>query len=410
MALKSFPPFQIKFGNDGVGPPEGVNTDDDHPAIRPTQFRQLINVSWDEDAIFSRSGQLRISNFGVIHDATAYIHPANYEPSTPVRAWFLGDGCPGISIGTGDFIGHFDMEQDPKLQRAAYYSTSILGLSIGSYGGVPYITKDSDYLRLNLIQVPYGEENIGIASEDQSRKIFTLTGGWKVNAKIEFDGYDVLGCDDGAGNGKIVFFDGKRPIDDLTGIEAVTSLALARDSLVVGHASGNKIRIRSMGAAPDPTLYTTVAPGAGTIVTYPGRNSIAEYKDKVYIADGGANVWVYDWSTLAVARNVAGATIQCVATAFGYLFFGYGLAGAKMGQYDNSTWTNLHKSFVADDPNATQVRAMAYFKERLMVGVIRTLLPPRFLLSPGTATGGTYEPQDSPSGILGGDIKYLVVM
>src|SRR5678816_3134685 len=86
--------FNRRFGLEGIGLPEGVNTEVSPANIRREQFRRLINARWRGDSVIPRAGQLLLSPSN-IHSASAGIYPSDFAVGSPKRLWTLGSGCPG---------------------------------------------------------------------------------------------------------------------------------------------------------------------------------------------------------------------------------------------------------------------------------------------------------------------------
>jgi hypothetical protein len=400
-----------RYGTDGIGAPRGVVTERPGGSLRPEEFVRLVNVDWLGNGIIPRPGQARLGT--LIHDDEARTHPYDFRLGCATRLWHAGVGCPGQGLSGGFFIGHYDQEQEPQVQRAAYYSTSLNQIAIATYGGQPYIAIDDSLRRLQTIPVPYGEEQITIGGQGADLPSALLTG-FRCNAMIEFDGLFFLALqENGSGTHKIATYDGVTLRDDLTGLaDAPVAFGLWRDSLILGYVVGaNRISVRARGASPG--TWAHVSPGAGTIATQLGRNSIVSYKDEVYIADGGANVWNYDGTTLAVGRNVVGATITCVEEAFGYLFYGYLSSGgdATIGRYDNSSWVDAHRDLTADEPLAARVDALRYFRDALVVCVTRTGFQNALLESPGRNTASAWTGHVLQGGLPSSNqIYYMLVL
>jgi hypothetical protein len=406
--------FNRRFGVEGIGIPEGVNTEVSPSLIRREQFRRLINARWRGDGVVPRAGQLLLS--GVIHSASAGIYPTDFAVGTPKRLWTLGSGCPGESVGVGFSISHFDQEQEPPYQRAVWFASATQNIALGTYGGIPHVGLDAELRRLQLVKVPWGTENLSVSGSSQSLPLDSYAG-YKFNAMLEVGGIFYLALEDGGGNGKIVAWDGKTSRNDLTGITAPKALGKWRDQLVVGFAAAaNKIMIRAQGST-SPGTYSTVVPGAGTVASFTGINSIVSFKDAVFIADGAANVWRYDGTTLAVFRNVVGAVIPVLAVGFGFLFYGYASAGAHavIGRTDGvAAFVDAHKDITSQDATVTSIHALAYYRDNLAAGGKATLTPfqSKIFVSRGPATSGTYDahlPNNLAYSTLPTDLRYFMV-
>lgn len=406
--------FERRYGRDELPDAGGVNTEKAPPDIGPHQFVRLVNVRWRDGGIGGRGGQSALwaggGNGGTPpHPGATGVYPGMFDLGSPCRLWFTGDGCPGQSAGLGFYIGHFDPEQDPTWQRAAWYDAAVSAVNLGAYGGQPYISVDNALRRLTLIQVPYGRENIALAGDGQDVPIETFTG-YVVKFLQAFDGKLFIGLDAGAGASKVVSYDGRTIRDDLSSIDPPIAAGLWRDSLIIGFASGTgHIRVRAAGDTPS---WTTVT--AAGVAVAPGVNSIRSYADVAYLCDGATKVWAYNGSTLTTARTVAGATIRALAVGCNgtsrRLFYGYGTSGshAVIGMTDGSTWTDAHKDLTAVDcPTATDVRGMEWYRDCLAVAVLSAT--PKLCLSPRTTTSGTYSVVGYTSSYANA-VFYLVAM
>lgn len=399
--------FERRYGSDEMPRPGGMNTAVNPALIPPWQFRRLENIDWDGYDIMPRGGQALVNTEALLLDDDAHVHPAQFINASPLRAWILGDGCPGESLGTGFFLGHYDPEQDPATQRSVWYDTATTGIAIGSYGGVPHVVVDLQLRKISQLQVPWGTETIALAGSAHDTPLATLPA--KCNAMIEAFGLLFLLLN----NNTIYTWDGITLRLDSTETHPPTAACLWRDFLAIGFTdpAANKIRLRDFNAA-----YTTVVPGAGTIVVRPGRNSMTSHRDALWAVGDSPDIWKYDGATLVVTHTVANAIIQTLARAFNALYYGYTLdnssdpSTAWIGKtVDGAAWTDTHKNITAQIAGANAVRGLAYFKDSLAAAILVTAQTTRIILSPGEDTDLTYEVQ-SQAGALSNDVRYLVVM
>ncbi len=145
-----------RYGSNGLGAPRGVNTEKPGGAVPPDQFLRLVNNDWLGNGVIPRPGQSRLHGDDEIHDEAARVHPYDFRLGCATRLWHVGEGCPGQSLSGGYFLGHYDQEQDPLIQRAAWYELATGSVAVGTYGGQPYVAVDSELRRLQTILVPYG--------------------------------------------------------------------------------------------------------------------------------------------------------------------------------------------------------------------------------------------------------------
>lgn len=403
-------PFERRYGYDGLPSPGGVFTEGSPAACPPHKFLELQNVRWEGDGVVPRPGQALMNTGGVaIHHATAHIHPSQFNAGgsggggTPNQLFILGDGCPAESAGTGFFVGHFDPDQEPQIQRAVWYDNGPPTMvAIVFYGGTPYVIVDNQLRKYESINLDWGIENITVSGDSQDRPLVTLPA--VCNAAIEFAGLLLMLCNDGS----IQSWDGRTLRQDLApvGADIPVAAGLFRDTLLIGYAlAANKISVRTAAGA-----YTHIGGGVPTVRTKLGRNSIVSYKDNAYGASGSTTVWKFDGTTLTGNfKTLAGATIESVAEYGAYLFAGYGNAGAKLARYDNAAWVDTHKDFTLQAGLAAAVRApgLLYYKDNLLAMLIMTALTTRLAWSPGAATSGTYEVHNQ-SGTLSNDVRYIL--
>jgi hypothetical protein len=361
-------------GGNVLGPPGGVVTENPGSEIPANCFTELLNGEYKGNSVVRRWGSSPVNQDEFIHDAEAYIHPVDFRPGSPFRLWFYGPGCPGQSAGSGFFLGHYDPEQSPNIQRAAWYQTALEDIAIALYGGQPMLAVDSTLRKLNLIPVPWGTENISLAGAGQDVTLVDLSlAPWSivsVHAMIEFDGLLFLACTVGSA-GAVFTWDGKTLREDLPGIAAPNSFGLWRDSLVMGFSGTSEIRIRARGESPG--TWATVTPGAGTINVARGVNSIRSYRDVVYLADDvGGDVWSYDGTTLVIARSPAGAVrVQSLAVGMGKLWYGYATAGAAiLGSRDSAgVYTDVARDLSVVYPGANDFPAMEFYRNSIVAGI-----------------------------------------
>ncbi len=387
----------------------GMLTNGDAGANPPNRPRMLVNGRLDNGAIVERAG-LTAFDSTALHSSSACVRLIADFPLAGSggdggrKLWIRGDGCPGISAGSGFYIAHIDQEQSPEYQRALHYLTTTNALIMGSFDGNLHLGVDSELRRLQLIPVPYGTENITVSGTAQDTPIHTFTG-FTVRCLQEFDSKLFIGLDAGAGVSKLATWDGLGIRDDLTGINVPTCFGSYRvqnggDAIVVGFgAATNHIRYRPTGASPG--TWVTVTPSAGTVASF----SMASYKDVLYIADGLTGIWAYDGITLSLVRTPASATVVRAVTVFNnFLYFGYDTASAaRVGKYDGSTWTDVEKTI----PGADQLKALAGYRGSL-IAATTFVGAGGIAISPGLATTGTWV-QFNLGATNNGDVDTLLV-
>lgn len=387
----------------------GMLTNGEAGANPPNRPRMLVNGRLENGAIVERAG-LSAFDTTALHSASACVRliadfPLNSGGGSK-KLWIRGDGCPGISAGTGFYIAHLDQEQSPEFQRALHYLTTTNSLVLGHFDDNLHIGVDSELRKLQLIPVPYGTENITVSGSSQDTPIHTFTG-FTVRCLQEFDGKLFIGLDSGVpGTSKIATWDGLAVRDDLTGINTPTCFGIYRvqnggESIVVGFGSAtNHIRYRPTGSSPG--TWVTVAPGAGTVASF----TMAAYKDVLYIASGSTGIWAYDGTTFTLVHSPASATIVRAVTVFnGLLYFGYDTAAPAgvVGKFDGTTWTDVEKVI----PGADQLKALAGYRGSL-IAAYTALGSGAIAISPGYATTGTWT-QLNLGATNNGDVDTLLV-
>lgn len=354
----------------------GMRTEGSPGSNASNRPRLILNGRMKDGEIISRPGMSKHSSTQVGSCVIALHDPS--PGGTPVRLWCSVNGCPSVS---GASVISYSPDQSPELQLyGKYVQQSDVLAALEVFDGQIYVGEGENLRMIQPYPVPYGTIGSSIGGiQDLIVRQFT---GFTISCLKTFDSKLFIGLDAGAGASKIVAYDGVTFSDDLTGINAPTAMGTGREKLVVGFGSAtNHIRLRSTGAAPDSTLYSTVAPGAGTVAAYNSGNSIVEWRDSVWIADGDVNVWEYDWSTLAIARTPASGTqVRSVCVAADMLAFGYNTAAsARIGLYDNDTWTDVIKNLTTQFTNDSVLFSLVEFHGSLFAGMAGT-----------TAGGGNY--------------------
>jgi hypothetical protein len=377
------------------------------PENRP---RLLINGRLHEGAITPRGGQETFADFG---DANACVRMlVDFQVGTRRSLMIVGNGCPGFSPVNGYYIGIFDHEQSPEVQRAVYYNTGTVKLITGKYGDKLYIGRDDDVLEYQPIFAPYGSEALTMVGPSQDIPLFSLPAGFtSVSAMQEFDGLLFMACVQGVGTSKVISWDGLTERDDVASINAPTGFGLYRESLIMGFAGApNEIHIRAVGDSPG--TWTTVAPGAGTAAFKRGIS----YKDVFYFTTGAEDLFSYNGSVLtripiATSGIAAGSITEGIAVFNGYLYVSYTAAGnARIARFDGTTWAAIHKNLTTQfGADLDSLGPMVEYRGNLIVAGDDNLLGGGLYVSPGTATTGTWTRKDTQPGVETGAITELVL-
>lgn len=367
-------PFDFRTGVEGLVW-KGPRTEGDPASIPANQLRMLINGRLRGGEVYAR-GDLSPFNTTPFGSANACItHLSDYQVTTPVRLWIVGDGCPGVDSSIGFYVAHLDPEQNPEFQRAVYYSALTQSIVMGKYGDDVYLGTDAALRKLQLIAQPYGTENITISGSSQDVPIETFTG-FRITFLQEFDGKLFIGLDGGAGASKIMTWDGVSLRQDVAAINPPTCAALYHapnggDALFVGFGPAtNLLKYRVTGSSPG--TWANVAPGAGTL----GANEMLAVGDKLFIAStnaGAGAIWRYDGVTLASHHVPAGATAcRTLTRNASVLYFGYDTATAAIiGSYDLTTYTDVVNSLTASFALVSTLKSLRYYRGFLYAGATR---------------------------------------
>jgi hypothetical protein len=396
-----FKRFEFRSGMGGAW--GGMVTQGDPGRNPPFSPRLLINTRLVDGEVQDRPGLAKLFA-SPMHASDACVKDVvDHDMSKPFKLWITGTGCPGISAGTGFYLGTLDSEQEPEFQRVVYYDTAVGTVSVAKFNGDFYVGVDSELRKLTIIKFPWGTEAIEIAGTAQESPVYTFTG-FTIRCLKEFDGKLFIGLDNGAGASKIATFDGVSIRDDKTAIDAPRWFALYRiqgggDAIVCGTSTTSTIYIRPTGESP----------GTWTSIGNQASVQAISYKDVLYIATGATTVASWNGVTLTVsARAPVGASAVRTVTVFNsLLYFGYDTAAAAViGKFDGSTWTDAEKSLTAQFVGTTSIRALESYRGFLVAAGTRTGIGELFT-SPGKTTSGTWT-EVVPHGVTSGVIFNLM--
>lgn len=357
-------PFEFRTGFAGFkwG---GMYTQGDPAACPPNNLRLLVNGRIRNGELLPRPGFENLDNSDAFGDCLIDITDHRCKP---VRLWFAINGCPG---GLGGTLASYSPDQEPELQVWSKYFAAQNGtLYLASFDGDVWVGENNKLRRLQVFPLVYGEFGGDLSGgQDIIMQEFE---GFVISCLGVFDSKLYIGLDAGAGASKIVEYDGHAFRDDLTGINVPTSMAVWRENLAVGFGTAtNHIRLRAKGNAPG--TYATVSPGAGTVAAYQSNRSMLSYRDALYIADGAANLWKYDGSTLAIVKTPASATsMRALAEFYDHLYYGYNTAAtARIGKYDgiSDVFIDVHKNITAQFTDDTILHSLITYRGLLIVGM-----------------------------------------
>lgn len=379
--------------------PDGMHPDVDPGAIAPNAFRHLENIDFRGNKIKPREGEQKV-NTTAIYSATACVGIGFDHQQTPHRLYIIAQGCPGVSTTVGRSIGWYDPDFTGSagggitglgFQRMLYLDYSTLNATLGTFGDELYAGVDTQLKRIARIEPKIGTEPITTVGARQDTTILNLIG-YTIKALREFDGKLFISAENIATpTSSIVYvWDGLVVKEDITGIRAPTYMVEWRDKLALGTPSAdNLIRLREKGDAPGS--YSTVAPGAGTVATY----RMVSHLNNLYITDGGANLWKYDGSSLAIFRTPTNSSLMRGLESFnGFLYYGWknSVSGAAiLGRWSEaSVFDDTHLNFTTTFANTSQVDELRRYRDRLLALLFVSSTASRLVESAGLVTGSAF--------------------
>jgi len=382
--------FELRPGVAGFPPWSGHQQDGDSGSNPPSKFRYAQNVRFRSGEVVDRPGYAKINDTVLGSSNSCVRGLIDYHVNTARnKLWIVTIGCLGFSGENGATFWSYDPEQQTQIQALAYYTGALdKVLPIAEYEGDLYFGDNSLVRIFRLSIQDYGGGTFQSSGRSNAVPLEEFAG-YTIATMLKFDGKLFIGLANGA-TSKIVTWDGISIRDDLTGINPPVTMVEWRDQLVVGFAAAsNYLKLRQKGFTPS---WTTVTPGAGTVAAY-GENSMLSYRDDLWIANGGTDLWKYDGTTLASVRTVATAvSVRTLAELNEYLYYGWntgtGVGTARVGRYYgiNTTFEDIHKNLGAQFTLDGPIYRMVAYKSSLVAGLSGT----RVVLSPGRDTPGTW--------------------
>jgi len=362
------------------------------------------------------------------HDGAACIHNILSYRTDPLRMWIVVFGCFGGAQGGTVFL--FDPEQEPQLQAyVQYISDADRRIAIAVFDGRLYMGEGSNLRAVTITRAPYGVPLDQISTTFDT-SIFSFPG-FRISSLQEFDGKLFIALDGGAGLSKIAVWDGLSVSDgvtvpfDITGINPVTRFGIWRNKLVAGFGTATAhIRVRDAGAVPG--TWTTVASAGVAAQEAP---SMVSFKDILYLANGGTDIFAYNGTTLVSVRNIAaaggvGGGINSVAVFNNDLYYAWndvGTVHAMLGRYDPNSgpgsieWQDSWKDFTAqtnpghDLSNLHLVRSLVSYRDILFAAFFQggafgfaSNVPVALVSSVGIDTLGRWDSYLQGNGLVGG--------
>ena len=224
------------------------------------------------------------------------------------RLWWGGEPPlifqdPNYVVGnTGAFLGFVDTDADPPFSNVAYYPAGDSWTpSIEKFDREVYMGDFGKLRKLQLINPPAGADPADIISAPADETIATFPG-FRVAALQEYNGklYFLLSDPFTAANGEIWSWDGFQVVQEFvmaTSAALGAAAALYKNQLVFTIAGyGSIVFFDPVGGWQTATL--------GGFDSSPFLNSMAQYRDKLYIMDGVDKVYSWDGTALALAYTI----------------------------------------------------------------------------------------------------------
>jgi hypothetical protein len=232
------------------------------------------------------------------------------------RLWW--GGYPPLSYGgippdwivdnTGAFLGFLDTDSDPVFNNVAYYPAGDTWTpSVERFNREVYIGDYGKLRKIQLIQPPAGAEPADILSAPADESIASFPG-FRCAVLQEYNGklYFMLTDPFTLGNGEIWSWDGFQVVQEyVMGSPGAAGAAgaLYKNQLVFSVAGYGSI------------IYYDPASGWGTATvggfdSSPFQNSMAQYRDKLYIMDGVDKIYSWDGSALTLAHTISATAVE----------------------------------------------------------------------------------------------------
>lgn len=230
--------------------------------------------------------------------------------------WFVING--------GAFVGYIDTDWDPPMNDVAYFpAADTWAPSIEKFSREVYIGDYGKLRKLQLVNPPAGVDPATILSAPADETIASFPG-FRCAVLQEYNGklYFLLSDPFTLGNGEIWSWDGFQVVQ-----EYVLATPAASGAAAVVYKNQLVFSIAGYGSIVyfDPTGGWATAT-LGGFDSSPFLNSMAQYRDKLYIVDGVDKIHSWDGAALALAHTIAptsseagrggGGTTPIVALAF----------------------------------------------------------------------------------------------
>jgi hypothetical protein len=366
----------------------GMHPDADPGSIPENRFRALINVRRKGGNIVPRGGQATIGDLDDLAGNQNY--GTWFDIGSARRVYMLATGgCLGVGNNqTGLSVYAIDTEQSPIVQNVTFFLVAKYHTfaTLASFDGRLYLSEENRLRRITQVGVPFGSSREDVAATGTDQVVKAFTSFPYITRMIGFDGQLFIALGGlGAGNAKIVSYDGTAFYDELTTINDVLGMTVYGDQLIVSYGgTPNHIRVRPTGAAG--VSWATIAPGAGNVGMH--RTGVS-FRGKAYwvglATTTPGDIWQFDGTAVSKARTLAGAIDLC--TFAGHLYY-LRETGATLGHFDGTTWTDSVKALSADRTGA----AVAGYRQHLYVAQYKPAshIVDNVLQLPGPADGGPF--------------------
>lgn len=359
----------------------GMNTESDPGSLAPNELQFGVDVRLLGHGITSRGGYTLKADLNAIVGSQAVRWLKEAPVDNPrVRLWFVTRGCFGAAIGTGSRVQHYDEYENPKLQvYANTFAESDRDVPLGVYGDKLYAGEGPRVEEMIQVTAPSG---FPVGALSPLRIPVGYFDGYTVRCLQEFDSKLFIGLENNTtpASSKIVAWDGLSLTDDKTGIRPPLAFGIWRNKLVAGFdATAGNIQVRDAGSVPG--TWAAVALAGFQCGTY--GNTMAEFRQYLFIASGIDKLFRFDGTTLSLVRTIAGCAtdgkgLTAVTLHRGLLYYGWNTPSAayasRIGRHDpDSTgggldWVDTYKDVTTEQANFKFLASMASYRQQIFVG------------------------------------------
>lgn len=383
--------FEFRPGIDQFPEWRGARYDADPGSLPMNALAMPVNVRFEPGGVRSRYGIKAVATLpklspsgtwaGAPGEQVNYLGMHHMQFRAP-RLWVAAPGCLNRGFTNGAFLRWHNPDKSPETQLVGSYVAAADRIpAIGAFNGDMYFGDWGVLQKPNVIELSRGEP------------ITIAVGQLWTEQVVGFENRDVYGLQEFDGKLYIALLNTADPslsevrtwdgvtlaTDEVTGSVCGTNFCVWRDSKLVMTAAGRgEVMVRSI----DGTWNTYAMPGGRTMY-HDYKNSMAEFRDVVYIANGTDILMVstFDSPAVTVAHTVSGAgtgSITSVATLNDCLYYVYNLAGGQIwvGMYEPDVatgyWVDDFKRIDTDLTANFQAVAgattMITYRNRLYVG------------------------------------------